>query len=64
MPDDHPDIHALHDWPMYCPKEPRIADLVRELALDHGLRVEEIEAIIEAALAARLQQLRAAQSRE
>lgn len=64
MLNDHPDIHALHDWPMYGPKESRIADLVRELALDHGLRVEEIETIIEAALAAKLQQLRAAQSRE
>lgn len=52
MPIEYPDIHELHDWPMYGPKDPRIADLVRALVLDHGLRVEEIEAIIEAALLA------------
>lgn len=61
MPSDHPDIQALHDWPLYGPKDPRIADLARKLALDHGLRIEEIEAVIEAALAARLQKLRDAQ---
>lgn len=57
MPIDHTDVHALHDWPMYGPKDPRIADLVRELALGHSLRVQEIETIIEAALLAKLQQL-------
>ncbi len=61
MSNGHPDIQALHDWPMYGPKDPRIADLVRELALDHGLRLEEIETIIEAALRAKLQQLQNAQ---
>ncbi|RWR04394.1 hypothetical protein [Paenirhodobacter populi] len=54
---DHPDMHELHDWPIYGPKDARIADLVWKLALEHGLRVKEIEAVIEAALTAQLQQM-------
>ncbi|AUM73770.1 hypothetical protein [Paracoccus jeotgali] len=50
----HPDSHELHDWPMYGPKNPEIANLVEELAYEHGLRVWEIEHIILRALQDRL----------
>lgn len=51
---DHPDLHELHDWPDYGPKNPDIANAVRRLAFDHDLRVSEIEEIILRALQARL----------
>lgn len=50
----HPDSHELHDWPMYGPKDPEIANLVDQLAYVHGLRVREIETIILRALNERL----------
>lgn len=50
----HPDSHELNDWPVYGPKNPEIARLVDRLALDHGLRVRDIEAIILQALKDRL----------
>lgn len=46
----HPDSHELHDWPIYGPKDPEIANLVDALAYDHGLRVREIEEVILQAL--------------
>lgn len=46
----HPDSHELDDWPEYGPKNPAIANLVRALAYDRGMRVTEIERIIERAL--------------
>ncbi|MBY6115980.1 hypothetical protein KUW09_14390 [Mameliella alba] len=39
----HPDSHLLDDWAVYGPKNPKIEKLVRYLALDHGLRVSDIE---------------------
>lgn len=51
---EHPDLHELHDWPMYGPKDPRIAELVEELAFSHNLRVQEIEAVIVEGLKARV----------
>ena len=53
-PRHHPDSHELHDWPMYGPKDPEIANLVDRLAYDHGLRVREIEEVILQALQNRL----------
>ncbi|NHF74748.1 hypothetical protein [Paracoccus xiamenensis] len=42
----HPDQHELHDWPMYGPKNPEIANMVERLAYDHGMRVRDIEEVI------------------
>ena len=46
----HPDNHELDDWHQYGPKNPAIADLVWQLAYHRGMRVVEIERIIEQAL--------------
>lgn len=50
MRQHHPDNHELDDWPQYGPKNPTIADLVWKLAYDRGMRVADIEIIIERAL--------------
>lgn len=50
----HPDSHELDDWAIYGPKNPEIASLVDRLALDHGLRVHEIENLILRALRDRI----------
>lgn len=42
----HPDSHLLDDWVLYGPRDARIEQLVSRLALDHGLRVAEIEDVI------------------
>ncbi|MFN3208747.1 MAG: hypothetical protein ACE369_07050 [Roseovarius sp.] len=47
---NHPDNHLLNDWAIYGPKDPRIEHLVSQLALDHGMRVAEIEEWIVLAL--------------
>lgn len=52
----HPDSQELRDWALYGPKNPEIAWLVDRLALDHGLRVGEIEELILRALKDRLDQ--------
>ncbi|KAA0914894.1 hypothetical protein FLO80_11005 [Aquicoccus porphyridii] len=49
-PRTHPDSHELHDWPIYGPRDPEIANLVDRLAYGHGLRVREIEIVILRAL--------------
>ncbi len=54
----HPDSHELRDWALYGPKNPEIAWLVDRLALDHGLRVREIEELILQALKDRIAQER------
>lgn len=46
----HPDSHELDDWPLYGPQNTAIANLVRGLAHTGGMRIVEIEAIIERAL--------------
>lgn len=56
IPPHHPDSHILNDWPIYGPKDVRIADLVWELAYGHGLRVAEIEGYLIQALEDRLNQ--------
>lgn len=53
----HPDSHLLNDWVLYGPRDARIEQLVSRLALDHGLRVAEIEDLIVAALERRLAEL-------
>jgi len=52
----HPDQHELHDWPMYGPKNPEIANMVERLAYDHGMRVRDIEEVILLALQDRLRE--------
>lgn len=49
-PRQHPDSHELDDWGLYGPKDPEITELVSQLALNHGLRVREIEDLILQAL--------------
>lgn len=44
---DHPDRHAIDDWMLNGPKNARIEELVRELTLECGLRLSEVERIIE-----------------
>ena len=58
----HPDRQAIDDWALYGPKNPRIAELVRELALKHDLRVGDIESHIEAGLREWLEILDAAEN--
>lgn len=53
----HPDSHLLDDWVLYGPKDARMERLVRRLALDHGLRVADIEGFIIAALERHLKEL-------
>lgn len=57
----HPDSHELNDWAIYGPKDPEIAWLVDRLAMDHGLRVREIEELILQALKDRIAQEEARQ---
>lgn len=58
----HPDRQALDDWAIYGPGNPRIAELVRQLALQHGLRLADIESHIEAGLQEWLKRLEAAKN--
>lgn len=54
----HPDFfNGLMDWPVYGPRDSRIADRVEDLAA-LGLRLVEIEDVILAALDARLIEVR------
>lgn len=54
----HPDFfNGLMDWPVYGPRDSRIVDRVEELAA-LGLRLAEIEAVLLAALDARLIEVR------
>lgn len=53
----HPDSHLLDDWVLYGPRDARIEQLVSRLALDHGLRVVEIEGLMVSALEQRLAEL-------
>ena len=58
----HPDRQAIDDWPIYGPKNPHIAELIRELALRHHLVVADIESQIEAGLREWLQIMDAAEN--
>lgn len=55
-PRHHPDSHGLDDWAVYGPKDPEIGRIVSRLALDHGLRLRDIESLILQALEQRLAQ--------
>lgn len=61
--DHHPDSHELDDWPIYGPKDQQISTLVARLALNHRMRVKDIEALIIAALEVRLAQEEAKQGK-
>ncbi|WP_147278912.1 hypothetical protein [Paracoccus versutus] len=50
----HPDEAALLDWAHYGPKNSDIWNLVRCLAHQHGMRLAEIEALIDSALRSEL----------
>ncbi|MGH6763031.1 MAG: hypothetical protein ACRECW_15770 [Phyllobacterium sp.] len=50
----HPDSHELDDWPLYGPKSGTIFDLVSRLAYEKGMRVADIEKLIEEALQSKL----------
>lgn len=53
----HPDdVHLLHDWAIYGPRNEEIAKLVEALA-EKGIRVDAIEAQIEAFLRDKLREL-------
>lgn len=52
--ENHPDSNELDDWAFSGPRNPLIATLVSRLAVQHGLRVREIEAIIITALVQRM----------
>ncbi len=51
---EHPDQHAIDDWFLYGPQNQQIEPLVRQLAIEHGLRLAEVEEFIVAALETRL----------
>lgn len=53
----HQDSHALDDWFMYGSKDSRIEQLVRSLALTHGMRIFEIENLIVETLQAKIDSL-------
>ena len=55
--------HELDDWPIYGPKDQQISTLVARLALNHRMRVKDIEALIIAALEERLAQEEAKQGK-
>lgn len=46
----HPDQHAIDDWFLYGPKNVDIENLVRELTLERGLRLAQVEDEIVTAL--------------
>lgn len=48
----HPDVQELQDWPLYGPRDPEIAMLIERLALEHHMRVSDIERLIFDALTA------------
>lgn len=47
---DHPDRHEVDDWFLYGPKDTRIAELVNDLVIQHGMRVADVESLILIAL--------------
>lgn len=54
---NHPDSHLLDDWCLYGPNNQEIFHLVAQLAREKGMRVSEIENVIEVALRKRLDEL-------
>jgi|GEM_PF-6111394 len=54
----HPDIHEINDWLLNGPKNPRIEELVRALTLEAGMRLSEVEGLMELALTDKLQEFK------
>lgn len=52
--DEHPDAAAIRDWALYGPRDPQIAILVERLAIEHGMRLGDVECLIIDKLAAEL----------
>lgn len=61
---DHPDRHAINDWVLNGPRNARIEELVRELTLEQGLRLHDVENVLVAALEARQNQERGRRCRD
>ncbi|UZD91244.1 hypothetical protein [Cognatishimia activa] len=55
---EHPDQHAIDDWFLYGPQNQQIEPLVRQLAVEHGMRLAEVEDVIVAALQTKLRALK------
>ena len=54
---EHPDSQALSDWPLYGPRDEKISELVELLAVQHSLRLDEIENLMIEALQKRVAEL-------
>lgn len=44
--DEHPDAAAIRDWALYGPRDPQITVLVERLAIEHGMRLGDVECLI------------------
>lgn len=53
--DSHPDASALRDWVLYGPQNPVIFQLVERLVLQRGMRLGEIESMIQDLLLEKLE---------
>lgn len=51
---EHPDAAAIRDWALYGPRDPQIAILVERLAIEHGMRLDDVERLIVDKLTAEL----------
>lgn len=51
---EHPDQHAIDDWLLYGPQNQQIETLVRQLTIEKGLRLAEVEGLIVGVLETRL----------
>ena len=47
---DHTERHEVHDWFLYGPRDARIAELVNDLVIQHGMRITDVENLILIAL--------------
>lgn len=56
---DHPESHLLDDWYLYGPRNPEVFRLVSQLVREKGMRVSEIESVIETTLRKKLDELSA-----
>ncbi|WP_421702764.1 hypothetical protein [Aliiroseovarius sp.] len=54
----HPDIHQINDWFLHGPQNPRIEELVRELTLERGIRLSEVEELLSLALENKLLEMK------
>lgn len=54
---EHPDQDKINDWFLNGPRDHAVEALVRELTIDHGLRLAEVEGLIIDALRQKLRTL-------